>query len=422
MNVKDRVESLIARYKFDIHEFMDAYKANLSREVIAEKLGLSFYSTKQILARLMLPVPKTKRPAGYRKFYAEYASDEDHEPNEELVRENDYLGHKLDVSERAIQRSRDEANHLRGVLRIQRREDSLHEQILDIVSDALPIKRSGDIKVMVQKPAKKYDKHVAALLLSDIHAEESVVKADVGETNEFNWDILTKRLEYLFNTFTCGSRGEKRAIVFILGDVISGVIHDILEGTVKPTAEAVHDLADLIAEQLLVAQKVYGNIEVLICSGNHERLTDRIKSNSKGFDFGYLFGQILKAKVSGNKNIDVEISTTGHVSVKVGDIVIGGMHGDLYRGTPSEARSVRVIQGFKNVLGVDVNHILQGHVHQFQVYNTYAGTYICNGSVIGSNAYGVTNGFLALRPNQTIIGFEPDGEIEFVKQVFLDRL
>ena len=202
--------------------------------------------------------------------------------------------------------------------------------------------------------------------------------------------------------------------------MISGIIHDILESTTKPTAQAVHDLADLMFYYLSGAAMIFEQVDVLFVSGNHERLSERIKSNSKGFDFGYLFAQLLKAKLANQSNIKVEISTTGHVATKIGDKWAGGMHGDMYRGAKSESRTFRVQAGFKAVLGIDVDHIFEGHTHKFSWHNTTRGASICNGTVMGVNSYGVASGFTPIRPSQTIVQFLPNGEIEAVRQVFLD--
>ena len=256
--------------------------------------------------------------------------------------------------------------------------------------------------------------------MSDLHVEEAVTRKDVGALNEFNWEIMESRLDKFFVEWFNQYRGESRGMVMILGDVISGIIHDTLEHTTKPTAEAVHDLADILSGYFIAASCIFDTVDIHFVSGNHERISERIKSNNKGMDFGYLFAQILKAKLTGTTNISVNISTTGFVATKVGDKWVGGHHGDNFRGPKNETRTVAVNEAFKRVLEIEVDHVFEGHVHKFSWHNTNRGASIVNGSLIGSNAYGLTNGYMAVRPCQTIVAFDPSGEIDFVKQVFLD--
>ena len=417
------VKELEEKYTFDINDLLDLYKRGMSRREVSERLGLSVFSTRQIFERLALSPKKKQRAETYLKFWVEYGAGEAN-LQEELdapVKENKYLHKKLGVAERALQRSRDEANHLRGIIRKDVRKDSLQEQVVDLVEQALPIKDKRDFNVVVNTVGANYDEHVSCLLLSDLHAEEAVTKKDIGNNNEYNWEIMESRLDTLFGEWFNEYRGESKGVVVMAGDFISGIIHDQLESTTKPTAEAVHDLADILSGYMKSASVIFETVEIVHIGGNHERISERIKSSQKGFDFSYLFAQILRAKLSDTENISLEISTNGYITFEAGEKVVGVHHGDLHRGpVHQEHRTFKVYEAFEKTLGTKIDHVIQGHTHQFGYCNTHKGACIVNGSLIGSNAYGHTNGFIALRPSQTIVQFSPDGEVETVKQVFLD--
>jgi len=417
------VSKLEEKYTINIDDVMDLYKRKLGRENIAKRLGTSIFTMRQILDKLGLPLKKAKRAEAYLKFYIELNADK--ESAQELIDapiiENTYLTKKLGVAQRALIRSRDEANFLRRTLYKSTRKAAMEEKIVDIIEAALPIKDKREHTIVVEtSPIEKYRNYTSCLLLSDLHVEESVTRKDVGALNEFDWEIMEDRLYKVFSEWFNQYRGESRGMVMILGDVISGIIHDTLEHTTKPTAEAVHDLADILSGYFNAAATIFDTIDIHFVSGNHERISERIKSNNKGMDFGYLFAQILKAKLTGTANISMSISTTGFVATKVGDKWVGGIHGDAFRGQKNEARTSIIQEAFKRVLEVEAYHILEGHTHKFSYHNTNRGASIINGSLIGSNAYGLTNGYIPIRPSQTILGFEPNGEIDFVKQVFLD--
>ena len=417
------VKKLEEKYSVDIEDLLDLYKRGFSRERIAERLELSMFTVRQLFDKLDLTAKKSKRAESYLKFWVEYRAGEENDAEEKdsHVKENEYLHKKLGVATRATQRSRDEANHLRKIIRNTTRGDSLEEKVLDIIDNALPIKDKRKINLSVSSIQNdKYKDYVSSIILSDLHVEEAVTRQDVGALNEFNWEIMEGRLDKFFNEWLDLYRGESRAVVMILGDVISGIIHDTLETTTKSTAEALHDIADILSLYFKTSATIFDTMDIYFVSGNHERISERIKSANKGMDFGYLFAQILKAKLSDTKNISMSISTTGYVATKIGDKWVGGHHGDNFRGPKNETRTIKVQEAFKQVLEIDVWHILEGHVHKFSWHNTNRGASIVNGSLIGSNAYGLTNGFMAVRPSQTVILFNPLGEIDLVKQVFLD--
>jgi len=419
----ETVRRLEKQYNFNIDDLLDLYKRKLSRREIGEKLGLSTFNTRKIMERLDLPPKKHLRAEAYIKFVVELSTDKEveEEIKEAPVKENLYLHKQLAVSQRGLQRARDENNHLRSVIRNSVRSDSLQEQALDLIEQALPIKDKRDISITIESTlSDKYKDHVSCLLLSDLHVEEFLDRKAMGNLNEFNWEIMENRLETLFLTWFNLYRGEKRAVVMILGDVISGIIHDTLESTTKPTAEAIHDLADLLSGYFKTAGVIFDDVDIHFVSGNHERLSERVKSTNKGFDLGYLFGQILKAKLSDMQNITVDVSTTGFTATQIGDKWLGGHHGDQFRGAKNPARTAIIQDAFKKVLGVEVWHIFEGHSHNYSHTNSNRGSNINNGSLVGSNPYGLTSGFESIRPSQTIVMFEPSGEIEFVKQVFLD--
>jgi len=283
----ETVKRLEQQYNFDIEDLLDLYKRKLSRREIGEKLGLSTFNTRKIMERLDLSPKKHLRAENYLKFVVELSTDRDveNEIEQAPLKENEYLHKQLAVSKRALQRTRDEVNHLRSTIRNSTREESLKEQALELVENALPIKDKRDITITIESTlSDKYENHVSCLLLSDLHVEEFLDRKSMGNLNEFNWDIMENRLETLFLTWFNLYRGEKRAVVMILGDVISGIIHDTLESTTKPTAEAIHDLADLLSGYLKTAGVIFDDVDIRFVSGNHERLSERVKSTNRGCD------------------------------------------------------------------------------------------------------------------------------------------
>lgn len=407
-------------YGVAVEEFLEHYIDGYSLEDIAERCGISEGKAQEILSYLGLSLNMEERGQQYLAVILQLEAEQVQDSAHKVITENDYLIRKLAIVERALQRSRDELNVHRKNRREDVRSDVFYERVATIVEQSVKPRQFSFEPKVIYKGRDSHKDHTRLLVLSDIHAEELVDKRDVGLTNEFNWEVLNYRITKLFQTYHVTQRGEERGVIFLLGDVVTGLIHDALENATKPLAEAIHDLAELLYQNIYPMQQYHKEIEIHFCSGNHERLSQNIKSNSKGFDFGYLFAQILRAKVQHLPKVSMTISTTGLVHTMVGDKVLGGHHGDMFRGSKSDMRTYVIQESFKNTLGVDVWHIVEGHTHKFSYHNTNRGASIVNGSVIGSNAYGHTNGFIALRPSQTIVNFFPNGDIEGVTQVFLD--
>jgi UDP-2,3-diacylglucosamine pyrophosphatase LpxH len=420
MSLHKKIEELEKQYNFSLSELLELYRHGQERLVIAEKLNLAVHSLEEIVKALKMPWKKNKRPMWYVKHMIEYNATTLDATDDATDTELNFLTKRLAIADNTIARLRLDGNQLRRELKVLRNRKILDDEISAIITKALPIKNKITVNVTTAIPSKHYRDHTSSILLSDLHVEELVSPTDVGNDNEYNWSIMTSRLDTLFAEWFNSYRGESRACIFILGDVISGIIHDVLENVTKPTAQAIHDLADLLSMYIQTAGTIFETVDVYFVSGNHERLSDRIKSNAKGFGFGYLFAQLLKAKLGSKSNIQVEISTTGYITTQIGNKVIGGHHGDQHRSIKSEARTHTIQEAFNSILGVQVDHIFEGHTHQFHVSNNTRGTNITNGSLIGSNAYGVVNGYISLRPSQTIIQFLPSGEIENIRQVFLD--
>jgi len=329
---------------------------------------------------------------------------------------------KLDTAERALIRARDELNYHRATKRKDERKESLVDQVTEIIEASLGSQVKHTININQYPLGENFNLHTSMMLLSDIHAEELVTSKNVGNLNEYNWEVMEERVGKLFDEWLLVYRGEHQGVIFLLGDMISGVIHSTLEHTTKPTAEAVHDLAEFLSKRIAIAAAVFPKIHIGFVSGNHERIQEKPSTTNKGFDFGYLFAQILKAKLSPYTNVDIEISTTGFTTYVIGDKVCLAHHGDIFRGPFSTVRTTKIQASCEAVTGLKPDHIFEGHVHNFSHHNNSTGVSLINASVIGPNEYGLTAGFAPNRPSQTIVQFKPNGVVDAVKQVFLDEV
>ena len=398
-------ERIIMLNTEEIKTALNLYSNGLSMREISEAIGMNQFTLRRWFLRQGLAI----------KLHERVIEDTQEESTDEI----DVLHHKLSVAEQALIRSRTELNYYRKTIRADVHNKDLHEKVLRLVDDTCSTSIPHDIAVTIHQPIDEYSNHVSILLVSDVHAEEVVLEKNVGALNEYNWEIMESRLDHLFNTWLDAYRGEYHGVVFLMGDIVSGIIHDTLEHTSKPTAEAVHDIAEYLSRKLAAASKAFKELHIGIVSGNHERLKEKPSNTNKGFDFGYLFAQILKAKLSVYSNITFHISTTGFTTLQVGSKSCCAHHGDMFRGPFSAVRTTKIQSSCEAVTGVFPDHIFEGHVHSFSHHNTPTGVSVVNGSVIGPNEYGLTAGFAPNKASQTIIQLTPEGDVEAVRQVML---
>jgi len=414
-------KDLESQYNIPIEEFLYLYAEGMKLKALIKHFNTSPWQVKMVGSTLNLRFARKYRQGDLAMLTLrsnDKADDSLIVQLKEQAASLEQLSADYVTQAKALIKTRQQANILRSSLRKESNIETLQESLLETLISTSS-KQSTKINLQVTTPeSTRFNHHTSSLLLSDLHAEELVTAEDVGKANQYNWRIMEERLAQVFSAWFTSLRGEKRGIVFLGADFFSGIIHQSLENATLPIAEAIVQLADLLSGYILTASDIFPELEVLFINGNHSRISENIKSAKKGFDFEYLFAQLLKSKLP---KVSFSISTTGYVATTIGTKVVGLHHGDHFRGPVfGEARTFKVYEMFKAVLGIEVDTILQGHTHNFSHHNTHRGHYIVNGSLIGSNAYGVTNGFSAIRASQTIITFEPSGEVENVRQVFVN--
>lgn len=125
----------------------------------------------------------------------------------------------------------------------------------------------------------------AVICVNDWHVEERINKEAVNGANEFDLEIATKRIEKLWATSAslvdmCRTRSRiDSIIVCVLGDLISGYIHDELTATNSLTpGEAVLFVFDQLVSGLEFLKRETKAKEILVpcVCGNHGRMTKRI--------------------------------------------------------------------------------------------------------------------------------------------------
>lgn len=255
-------------------------------------------------------------------------------------------------------------------------------------------------------PKDKYKEEVIAIsTLSDVHIEEPVVKSVVNGLNEHNVDIATKKLEKYFKRLMYMIIQARKAgyklnnlVIGLLGDFITGYIHEELEEINGLTPiEATLLVQELLIKGLRFLSEI-GNFEKILvpCTpGNHGRTTIR-KRYSTGYKNSYewlMYNEIKRLfdTIGGYENIEFIIPESEFIYLNLFGYINKFSHGDhfKYQGGIGgiEIPLKKWLFRENSVIKTDMSWI--AHWHQYISLNKVR----VNGSLIGYNAYARAFGF-----------------------------
>lgn len=257
--------------------------------------------------------------------------------------------------------------------------------------------------------------HEMLLVVSDAHYPEVVDPAACFGIG-YGPDICRERMQTLrdstiqYYSLRTQAYKVRKLTIAVLGDMLSGNIHDELEITnSEPISEALVEMAMMLHEMGKDLAEVFPNVEMIIMPGNHPRLTKIPRNKQKWDNFEWLMGQMVK--VMARNQFEVKVPKVLVYRHQIFDKVIGMTHGDgvkaqSFAGIPhySLNRRRNALQTLlRNVGEAQVDMLLYGHFHQL-IYDQAAG-FLINGSIKGPDEYSVTTRYSAVAPVQALLTF-----------------
>ena len=249
---------------------------------------------------------------------------------------------------------------------------------------------------------------VPLIVASDWHVEEDVDPRKVHGRNEFNPKIATARAQAfarnalrLIDLSAADSRVTK-VLVGLLGDFISGSIHDdLIEGNHLGPAEAICFAQDLLAGviRFWLEESPY-EFEFVCVGGNHGRMTHKKRiqtaaENSLEFFMYHSLAKEFRDETRVRFSICPGTMAYAHL---FGGYVLRFVHGDSigYNGGVGGL----TIPLRKRISGWDKARpaalTVLGHFHQ----RLDGGDFLVNGSLIGYNEFAQEFGFSPEEPQQ----------------------
>ena len=251
---------------------------------------------------------------------------------------------------------------------------------------------------------KKY----AIALFSDAHIEETVDPRTVLGLNEYSIEIAEKRIQcYFKNLVKALNEDEVQNLIFAsLGDTISSYIHEeLVENNSLSPLEATFKAQSLIFSGLeyIVENSTVEHIKFIGIVGNHSRTTKKIQHSN---------GHVMSYEWLMYKNIERQIQLTGlpiEVEIPNSEMSIletsDGKRYMFMHGFQIKSTGNATVSGIYPALN-RLSLKLDRNFHQDKIYIGHFHTCVSipnatvNGSIIGFNAFALSNGFSYEEPAQ----------------------
>ncbi|MBT6691357.1 hypothetical protein HOB10_03430 [Candidatus Parcubacteria bacterium] len=250
-------------------------------------------------------------------------------------------------------------------------------------------------QTMTIRPSKAGTTEATAVIsASDWHVDETVNPATVSGLNEFDPDIAIARGKKFFSNSTKLVRNAQRdariktIVMALLGDFISNTIHEELqENNSMLPAEAIWFVQNMLISGINFLLNHSKCDLVIVCNvGNHSRMTKRVHySTEQGNSLERYMYYNLALHFRGEKRVEFIIADGYHTYMDVYGYMLRFHHGHAIRyggGVGGITIPVnKAIAQWNKARRADVD--VFAHFHQ---YHNMA-NFVCNGSLIGFNAY-----------------------------------
>ena len=420
--LKKLIGSLESNYNVVVEDIVQSYADKKSVEVIAKEQNVFPYVITTVLQHLQLKRPKNKRDTCVKEHYAMLNEESLDEYTEELEDENQALFEKAQKLENTLSKTRIELNLQRKVKREIVKAEVIEDRLVKAFSDSL--KKPTQVKAKFNYKHDGFGEYEEGLciVLSDQHIGE-IVGEDVVQ-NEFNYKVALKRLDKFLESILTFPKQSRKINVMQCGDMLKGLIHGGLYNTEGSFIESIVTAVDYNVYLYQVLSEVYEEVNIYSITGNHDRVTEDPSNSNKSLDFTRLVDKMVAKQLLalGIKNVKLFVTDTPYHLIKVNRANVLMFHGDTVRKyNPADAGQRSLLQDL--CLGTfkePYKHAVSGHTHNFSACNNqYGGMNIVNGTLVGSNAYGVSNGMRDIVASQTIFYVDQEGELEFIQAVKL---
>lgn len=238
---------------------------------------------------------------------------------------------------------------------------------------------------------------VAVAMASDWHVEETISAESTNGLNEFNLRIAKSRIEKFFTTIARLTEIERHGakiddlVLWLGGDLMTGMIHEELAETNSQTpTQTILWLQDRLLEGIETLKPHFRRILIPTSYGNHGRTTVKPRhATAAAHSYEWLLYRILEGRTAGDTQLQWQVADSYFNFLTIHDRRIRLHHGDGLKfqggvGGLTIPTEKAIAQWNKSPNRADID--LFGHWHTFQQSRTW----LCNGSLVGYNAYALS--------------------------------
>lgn len=271
------------------------------------------------------------------------------------------------------------------------------------------------------RPKKDTKAHTATavLMLSDLHLDEVVDMDEMDGLNEYNRQIAHERFDAIINgtvkllkRYTAGVHYDGM-VVTLLGDIITGDIHDELAKTNEaPVPATIVHWVPYLASGLRHLADEFGRVHVPCVDGNHDRTYKRTPKKKRAESSNaWIIYNWLADTLRDDERITFGISTSPEQLITVYDTTLLLSHGDGFRSSggvgglyPSMLKWLLRKHDLYSQTKRDFDYACIGHWHQ----DLYGPDFVVNGSMKGYDEYAKDCGFKFGIPSQQLFTLTPE--------------
>lgn len=257
-------------------------------------------------------------------------------------------------------------------------------------------------------------------LFSDAHIGEVVSGEEMNGLAWYDFTTFAARYQHFVDSITSICFGKLTGYtlndleVFMLGDMVSGIIHEELVETAEGTVmEWLLDGAHVVAQGLRDLATRFSSVKVRCVVGNHGRLTKQVRFKKRYVNYDYLFYHLLRLELADQENITFDIPKSFWHLVEVEGHTFLLLHGDnikSWNGIPWYGIE-RAMLRLTTLLASQrrfFDYACVAHFHNAGALDRVNGELILNGSLPGGNEFSIGALFASTMPRQVIFGVHPE--------------
>jgi len=257
-------------------------------------------------------------------------------------------------------------------------------------------------------------------LWSDAHIGEVVSAEETGGLNAYDFDIFASRFGYLVDAIGGVCFGKltgydfPELVISVLGDMVSGIIHDELVETSDSTLmDWLIDGSHIVAQGIRQLACEFPSVRVEWHFGNHGRVTQKPRFKRRWVNYDYLMGYMVSVELRDQPNVTFVNHKSFWSLVDVQGHMILQLHGDNikgWNGLPAYGinRAVGNLSALLASQRQRFDTVVLGHFHQTGLLERTDADIILNGSMIGGNEFSYGALFSGNRPRQVMFGIHPE--------------